>query len=58
MRGPVRHLPDPHELRVREEPCGCIRLRCECGHSPDQILAAIGFTLDDVLCDKHKRRAA
>lgn len=53
--GPGRE--DDHELIVREEDCGCIRLSCKRGHSPEEILEAfdMGWTLDDLLCDKHRR---
>jgi hypothetical protein len=49
----------PHELIVREEECGCVRLRCTWGHSPEEILAGLdqGLTVEDLLCDEHQRRA-
>jgi hypothetical protein len=46
-----------HRLFVREEECGCIRVRCEHGHSPQQIVEALGFTLDDLLSERHRRRS-
>ena len=47
----------PHELIVCEEDCGCVRLRCTWGHSPEEILAGLdrGLTLDDLLCEEHRR---
>lgn len=42
------------DLTIREEPCGCVRLQCSCGHSPDEIAAALGLSLDDLLCDSHR----
>jgi hypothetical protein len=47
----------PHELAVRQEECGCIRLRCTWGHSPEEILAELGseWTLDRLLCEIHRR---
>jgi len=49
---PVRD--EPHTVFIREEKCGCVRLRCDCGHSPDEVVAAIGLTLDDLLCEEHR----
>lgn len=42
-----------HRLSIWQEPCRCIRARCECGHSPQQFVEARGVTLDDLLCPKH-----
>jgi hypothetical protein len=42
-----------HELIVSEEACGCVRLRCTWGHSPQQIVESLGLTLDDLLCARH-----
>jgi hypothetical protein len=52
-----RRHDDDHKLIVREEKCGCIRLRCTQGHSPEEILEAldVGLTLDDLLCEQHRR---
>jgi hypothetical protein len=54
-----RRRDDDHELIVSEEPCGCVRLRCTRGHSPEEILEALdaGWTVDDLLCDEHRRRS-
>jgi hypothetical protein len=47
---------EAHELTVREDPCGCIRLECEHGHTVKQILAALPGEArpEDLLCDRHR----
>jgi hypothetical protein len=56
-----RRRDDEHELIVSEESCGCIRLGCTWGHSPEEILEALGderwTTVEDLLCDEHRRRS-
>lgn len=49
---------DDYPLRVWQDPCGCVRARCSCGCSPQQIVEAMRLTLDDLLCDKHRGVAA
>ena len=43
-----------HEIEIREEPCGCVRVWCPCGHSPEEIVEALDLTLDDLLCEEHR----
>jgi hypothetical protein len=52
-----RRRDDDHELVVREEACGCMRLRCTHSHSPAEILEALdaGWTVDDLLCGEDRR---
>jgi hypothetical protein len=54
----VIDLDGPHELFIGEEPCGCIRLHCTWGHTPQEILDGLdqGLTLDDLFCDEHRQR--
>jgi hypothetical protein len=48
------HDDDDHDLFIREEPCGCVRISCSRGHSPQQIVEAVGLTLEDLLCAEHR----
>jgi hypothetical protein len=51
LRGPQE---GNRNLIVREEECGCIRVRCVKGHSPQQIVEALGLALKDLLCEQHR----
>jgi hypothetical protein len=55
LPAPPQRSQEPHTLRVRTDPCGCVRLTCSCGHSPQQVVEALGLTLDDLLCEEHRR---
>jgi hypothetical protein len=56
--GRNRRRDDEHEMTLREEPCGCIRIWCDHGHSPQQILDGLGMGLkvEDLLCEEHRHR--
>jgi hypothetical protein len=41
-------------LTIRMEPCGCVRLRCSAGCSPDMIARALDMDLSELLCPGHK----
>jgi len=46
-----------HWLDVEQLDCGCVRLSCEHGHTPEQILGPLGLAPDDLLCPEHREQA-
>jgi hypothetical protein len=57
LRRVARDPTGDHDLYLRLEDCGCIRVRCECGHSPQQVVEGCGLTLDDLLCPTHRQKS-
>jgi hypothetical protein len=46
------------DLTVTECRCGCVVLVCACGCAPVDIVKALGLTLDDLLCERHRAEAS